>query len=81
MAVMSVILRLRRHIVRKWSATNKTPCQNNADILIWSAGCLLQFGEERREKNSLVFFFFAFERACLQNKMYLIHFEDLKARL
>lgn len=32
-----------RHIVRKRTATNKTPSQNNADILIWSAGWLLLF--------------------------------------
>ncbi len=48
-----------RHIVRKRTATNKTSSQNNADILIWSAGWLLQFfeGERRRRKWSLVLIF------------------------
>lgn len=32
-----------RHIVRKRTAANKTVSQNNADILSWSAGWLLQF--------------------------------------
>lgn len=32
-----------RHIVRKRTVTNKTPSQNNGDILIWSAGWLQQF--------------------------------------
>lgn len=32
-----------RHIVRKRTVTNKTPSQNNGDILIWSAGWLQAF--------------------------------------
>lgn len=36
-------------IVRKRTTTNKTSSQNNADILIWSAGWLLHFFQEKKE--------------------------------
>lgn len=57
-----------RHIVRERTATNKTPSQNNVDILIWSAGWLLPF---------FFFFFLSFFQEKREDMVPRPHFLEM----